>query len=117
MYNFFSGGVGVAAMGGRIYAVGGHDGVRYLDSVEVSTCPLSNPSTIDSRRPCILRSHSQAYDPFTNEWTTVTGIKQCRAGAGVAWCDCSVDTLQRPSLAAGCCPPTTSSHLPVAYCV
>ena len=28
------GGVGVAALGGRIYAVGGHDGSNYLNSVE-----------------------------------------------------------------------------------
>ena len=28
------GGVGVAALGGRIYAVGGHDGTNYLNSVE-----------------------------------------------------------------------------------
>jgi len=28
------GGVGVAALGGRLYAVGGHDGSNYLSSVE-----------------------------------------------------------------------------------
>ena len=28
------GGVGVAALGGRLYAVGGHDGTNYLNSVE-----------------------------------------------------------------------------------
>ncbi len=28
------GGVGVAALGGKIYAVGGHDGTNYLNSVE-----------------------------------------------------------------------------------
>ena len=28
------GGVGVAALGGRLYAVGGHDGTNYLSSVE-----------------------------------------------------------------------------------
>jgi len=28
------GGVGVAALGGKIYAVGGHDGSNYLSSVE-----------------------------------------------------------------------------------
>jgi kelch-like protein 8 len=28
------GGVGVAALGGKIYAVGGHDGSNYLNSVE-----------------------------------------------------------------------------------
>lgn len=28
------GGVGVAALGGKLYAVGGHDGTNYLSSVE-----------------------------------------------------------------------------------
>jgi len=28
------GGVGVAALGGKLYAVGGHDGSNYLSSVE-----------------------------------------------------------------------------------
>ena len=28
------GGVGVASLGGKIYAVGGHDGTNYLNSVE-----------------------------------------------------------------------------------
>ncbi|KIH57124.1 kelch repeat protein [Ancylostoma duodenale] len=58
-------------MGGLVYAIGGHDGQRYLNTVE-------------------------AYDPVTNSWTPVTDIKDCRAGAGVAWADCSVDDLLRP---------------------
>ena len=35
------GGVGVAALGGRLYAVGGHDGQNYLNSVEAYD-PLKN---------------------------------------------------------------------------
>lgn len=35
------GGVGGAALGNRIYAVGGHDGTKYLESVEVYD-PISN---------------------------------------------------------------------------
>ena len=35
------GGVGVAALGGRIYAVGGHDGSNYLNSVEAYD-PITN---------------------------------------------------------------------------
>uniref|UniRef100_A0A0K0DGB3 Kelch-like protein n=1 Tax=Angiostrongylus cantonensis TaxID=6313 RepID=A0A0K0DGB3_ANGCA len=57
------GGVGVASMGGLVYAIGGHDGQRYLNTVE-------------------------AYDPVTNSWRPVTDIKDCRAGAGVAWANC-----------------------------
>lgn len=127
-------------MGGRIYAMGGHDGVRYLNSVE-------------------------AYDPATNQWTSVATISQCRllyfnlliffslfhkyslqknflrehisrdnqkhihngsllissdfrAGAGVAWADCRVDALLRPPSMAlgkdsGCAPCVTG----VAHCV
>uniref|UniRef100_A0A0N5AF75 BTB domain-containing protein n=1 Tax=Syphacia muris TaxID=451379 RepID=A0A0N5AF75_9BILA len=86
-------GVGVAAMGGRIYAVGGHDGLRYLNSVE-------------------------AYDPVLNRWFPVATISTCRAGAGVAWADCRVDSLLRPpSMASGkdsgCAPCVTG----VAHCV
>lgn len=32
---FYRGGVGAAALGGHIYAVGGHSGVHYLKSVEI----------------------------------------------------------------------------------
>lgn len=32
---FCRGGVGAAALGGQIYAVGGHNGVHYLKSVEI----------------------------------------------------------------------------------
>lgn len=60
---YSTGGVGVASMGGLVYAIGGHDGQRYLNTVE-------------------------AYDPVTNSWSPVTDIKDCRAGAGVAWADC-----------------------------
>ena len=35
------GGVGVAALGGKLYAVGGHDGSDYLKSVE-SYDPVTN---------------------------------------------------------------------------
>ncbi|KAK6015577.1 kelch repeat protein [Ostertagia ostertagi] len=70
-FHVVSGGVGVASMGGLVYAIGGHDGQRYLNTVE-------------------------AYDPVTNAWTPVTDIKDCRAGAGVAWADCSIDDLLRP---------------------
>ena len=35
------GGVGVTALGGKVYAVGGHDGTNYLSSVEAFD-PVSN---------------------------------------------------------------------------
>ena len=56
------GGVGVAALAGQIYAVGGHDGTSYLNSVE-------------------------CYDPMTDTWTKMGNIASYRAGAGVSFCD------------------------------
>ena len=47
------GGVGLAALGGRLYAVGGHDGRNYLNSVE-------------------------AYDPLTDRWVLIIMIEPHR---------------------------------------
>jgi kelch-like protein 8 len=85
------GGVGVAALAGRIYAVGGHDGRAYLDSVE-------------------------AYDALTGVWQNVTNISTCRAGSGVSWCECTVDALMRqPSYNSNNAPANSGGG--VAYCV
>lgn len=56
--NTARGGVGVACMGGRLYAVGGFNG-RYLDAAEV-------------------------YDPQRDEWTACAPIHDPRAGCGIA---------------------------------
>ncbi len=50
--------VGLAALGDKLYSVGGYDGLRYLSAVE-------------------------AYDPETNEWETVASMKTARAAACV----------------------------------
>ena len=60
-------------MAGQVFAVGGHDGHNYLCSVE-------------------------AYDPITNSWTTVGSIQQCRAGAGLAFSECSASLLLNSQL-------------------
>ena len=50
--------VGMAALGNRLFSVGGYDGVTYLDAVE-------------------------AFDPETNEWESVAPLAHPRAGACV----------------------------------
>lgn len=63
------GGVGVASLMGKIFAVGGHNGNVYLNTVE-------------------------AYDPIMNRWELVGSISHCRAGAGVAVCSCLVNQIR-----------------------
>ncbi|KAG7266659.1 hypothetical protein CRUP_028376, partial [Coryphaenoides rupestris] len=55
------GGVGVATVMGRVFAVGGHNGNIYLNTVE-------------------------AFEPRMNRWELVGSVSHCRAGAGVAVC-------------------------------
>ena len=50
--------LGMATLGDQIYAVGGYDGLSYLDAVE-------------------------AYDPITDDWTPVAALTQRRAGTRV----------------------------------
>ena len=53
-------GVGVAVLDNLLYAVGGHDGSSYLNSVE-------------------------RYDPKTNQWSSdVAPTSTCRTSVGVA---------------------------------
>jgi len=52
-------GCGVATFNGKVYAIGGHDGVHALCSVEI-------------------------YDPSTNQWTSGPPLTSCRANVGVA---------------------------------
>ena len=55
------GGVGVAALGGCLFAVGGHNGKNYLNTVE-------------------------CYCPASDAWVEISPMKTSRAGAGVVTC-------------------------------
>lgn len=55
------GGVGLASLGGYLFAIGGHDGKAYLNTAEM-------------------------YCPKANKWTMVASMKTSRAGAGVVTC-------------------------------
>ena len=62
LYLIFSG-VGVAVLNDLLYAVGGHDGTSYLNSIE-------------------------RYDPQTNQWSAeVAPTSSCRTSVGVAVLD------------------------------
>ncbi len=50
--------VGLAALGDKLYCVGGYDGLRYMASAE-------------------------AYDPESNQWTSIDPMITARAAAGV----------------------------------
>jgi len=50
---------GIAVMDGKIYAVGGHDGLEFLDTVEM-------------------------FDPAMNKWENITSMTRARNGAGAA---------------------------------
>lgn len=58
------GGVGLAALGSYLFAIGGHDGKNYLQTAEV-------------------------YSPHNDIWTPVGSMKTSRAGAGVVSCPLS----------------------------
>ena len=56
-------GVGVTVLGDFLYAIGGHDGTSYLNSIE-------------------------RYDPKTNQWSSnIAPINTCRTSVGVAVLD------------------------------
>uniref|UniRef100_A0A8C7XLN6 Kelch-like family member 8 n=1 Tax=Oryzias sinensis TaxID=183150 RepID=A0A8C7XLN6_9TELE len=63
------GGVGVATVMGRVFAVGGHNGNIYLNTVE-------------------------AFEPRMNRWELVASVSHCRAGAGVAVCSSHVSLIR-----------------------
>ncbi len=56
--NVCRGGVGLAALGGYLAAIGGHDGKAYLNSAEM-------------------------YNPITDSWENIASMNTSRAGAGV----------------------------------
>lgn len=55
------GGLGLAVLGGYLFALGGHNGREYLTLAET-------------------------YDPLEDKWATVGSMKLARAGVGVAVC-------------------------------
>ena len=62
------GGVGLAAMGRFLFAIGGHDGKNYLQTAEM-------------------------YSPRTDKWSMVTSMQTSRAGAGVVSCPLTMLTV------------------------
>lgn len=54
---------------GRVFAVGGHNGNIYLNTVE-------------------------AFEPRMNRWELVGSVSHCRAGAGVAVCSSHVSQIR-----------------------
>ena len=66
------GGVGLAALGGYLFAIGGHDGKCYLRTAEM-------------------------YCPRADEWTVVASMKTSRAGAGVVSCPLSTLNISNAS--------------------
>ena len=52
------GGVGLSAVGGYLFAVGGHDGKAYLNTAEI-------------------------YSPNSDSWSPIASMATSRAGAGV----------------------------------
>ena len=99
------GGVGVAALGGKIYAVGGHDGSNYLNSVECYD-PMSDVYVVvfvyTSNQTCGI----VLFCFVAHRWNPVGKISSCRAGAGVAFCDVFigdvVSSSTRPALQSVC---------------
>ena len=63
------GGVGAGAMGGRLWAVGGHNGEQYLNSVE-------------------------SYNLLADRWEESAPMHVFRAGSGVVGSFCDVETLR-----------------------
>lgn len=66
------GGVGVASMGGFLFAIGGHDGRTYLNTAEM-------------------------YCPQANKWTMVASMNTRRAGAGVVTCPITMEHMKSSS--------------------
>ena len=67
------GGVGVSALGGCLFAVGGHNGKNYLNTVE-------------------------CYYPSNDVWVEISPMKTSRAGAGVVTCPVLQPTIKREQI-------------------
>lgn len=100
-------GVGLTTLGNSIYAVGGHDGTNYLNTIErydieqaswfKDVAPMSHVRTSG----CVISLNDkiyaiggqvstgaidqvEMYDPGTNTWVLCTPMKERRLGAGIA---------------------------------
>lgn len=81
-------GVGVAVLNALLYAVGGHDGQSYLNSIERwgrENCKkIKKGKVFYSPFYCLFAR----YDPQTNQWSAdVAPTSSCRTSVGVAVLD------------------------------
>lgn len=98
--------VGVACLGGKLYAVGGHDGNQHLNSVEcydpkvgkweyvqpmktlrrgIAVGVLGGPMyAVGGLDDVNCYRTVERYDPQSDEWTEVTSLRSPRGGVGVA---------------------------------
>ncbi|XP_024875676.1 kelch-like protein 5, partial [Temnothorax curvispinosus] len=103
--NVYRVGLGVAVLGGLLYAVGGHDGRCYLNAVErwdpgtgqwSSICPMSVQRlgvgvavlndklyAVGGRNINSCLNTVECYDPRTNKWTPCAPMSKKRSGVGV----------------------------------
>ncbi|KAL5460466.1 hypothetical protein EMCRGX_G033917 [Ephydatia muelleri] len=98
--------VGVACLGGRLYAVGGHDGNQHLNSVEcydpkvgkweyvqpmktlrrgIAVGVLGGPMyAVGGLDDVNCYRTVERYDPESNEWVEISPLRTSRGGVGVA---------------------------------
>ncbi|CAB1329607.1 unnamed protein product, partial [Coregonus sp. 'balchen'] len=92
--------VGVAAIGNKLYAVGGYDGTSDLATVE-SYDPVTNSwqpeVSMGTRRSCLgvavlhgLLYAAERYDPLTSTWTSISAMSTRRRYVRVATLDGSL---------------------------
>lgn len=113
------GGVGVATVMGRVFAVGGHNGNIYLNTVEAFEPRMNRWG--DDAQACMfvclfvcLAKSGAGICVCALRWELVGSVSHCRAGAGVAVCSCHIsqirDVGQGSSNVANCMwPPARSS--------
>ena len=80
-------GVGVAVLNNLLYAVGGHDGQSYLNSIE-RLLSLHVDAVNLSKDQIYISVTLDRYDPQTNQWSSdVAPTSSCRTSVGVAVLD------------------------------
>lgn len=83
-------GVGVAVLNDLLYAVGGHDGQSYLNSIERYIYSGKNVFVwfLFLLKKLLLLPLCHRYDPQTNQWSCdVAPTTSCRTSVGVAVLD------------------------------